>query len=94
MFWMPSEHIGKKRQKDPLGWHLALCYKDEEQLAKGTHVARHSYVKGTAGLEFVQVTHDPEKADGTLRKFVWPSEEYLKEAPVIGYGHLAGDGEA
>lgn len=47
-----------------------------------------------AGLESVQATHDPEMADNTLRKFVWPSEEYLKEAPVIGYGHLAGDGEA
>lgn len=31
--------IDGKYQKDPKGDHLTLCFKDEEMLAKGTHVA-------------------------------------------------------
>lgn len=80
-----------KRQKDPNGWHITLCYKEQEQMEKATHVASHGYVKGQNDLEFTKATHDPEKADATLKsnsKPVWPSEDKLKEAPVVGYGHL------
>ncbi|KAK2765451.1 hypothetical protein FQN54_008304 [Arachnomyces sp. PD_36] len=81
-----------KHQKDPLGWHITLCYKDVEQLTKGTHTTSHGYVKGKEDLGFVTATHDPEKADAMTKSNgqpVWPSEDKLKEAPEIGYGHLA-----
>lgn len=86
--------IGGKYQKDPLGRHVTLCYKDQAQLAQGTHVASHGYVKEKDDTELMQATHDPAKADSVLRgngKPVWPSEDQLKEAPEIGYGHFTED---
>ncbi|KAE8349408.1 hypothetical protein BDV28DRAFT_141294 [Aspergillus coremiiformis] len=83
--------INGKRQKDPLGDHVTLCYKDEDQLRRGTHVASHGYVKDGSTLEFVQATHHAEKPDSTKkrnREDVWPSEESLAIAPEIGYGHF------
>lgn len=83
-----------KHQKDPLGWHVTLCYKDEEQMAKGTHIACNGYVKGKDNLEFVQVTHAEEKVDSWEKsngKVVWPFEEDLEIAPEIGYGHFPED---
>jgi hypothetical protein len=77
--------------KDPLGLHVTLCYKDEDQLLRGTHVASHGYVKDKVNLEFVQATHHPEKSDLTKRqkgKIVWPSEDELVAAPEIAYSHL------
>ncbi|KAJ6180921.1 hypothetical protein N7519_011382 [Penicillium mononematosum] len=83
------------RQKDPLGQHVTLCYKDENQLLQGTHVASHGYVKDEVSVEFVQATHHPEKPDSAKRqrgtKTVWPSEDQLVAAPEIGYGHLPSE---
>lgn len=84
-----TTNINGKRQKDPLGDHVTLCYKDEDQLRRGTHVASHGYVKDGSTLEFVQATHHAEKPDSTKkrnREDVWPSEESLAIAPEIGYG--------
>jgi hypothetical protein len=84
--------INDIHQKDPLGPHVTLCYKDEDQLLRGTHAASHGYVSGKDNLDFVRATHDGEKADLAKRqqgkKTVWPSEEELKAAPEIGYSHL------
>ena len=33
-------------QEDPLGPHVALCYKKGNQLLQGNHVASHRYVSG------------------------------------------------
>ncbi|PYI01808.1 hypothetical protein BO78DRAFT_352848 [Aspergillus sclerotiicarbonarius CBS 121057] len=88
--------INGRRQKDPLGPHVTFCYKDEAQLAKGTHVACHGYVAGGNSLEFVRSTHAGEKADSSKKSsggVVWPSEEQLEEAPEIGYGHFPEDEE-
>ena len=77
--------------KDPLGLYVTLCYKDEDQLLRGTHVASYGYVKDKVTLEFVQATHHPEKSDLTKRqkgKIVWPSEDELVAAPEIAYSHL------
>ena len=78
-------------QKDPLGWHITLCYKDEAQLASGTHTACHGYVAGKGNLKFVKVSHAGEKADSTKKrdgKPVWSAENQLDTAPEFGYGHL------
>ncbi|KAE8168550.1 hypothetical protein BDV40DRAFT_294504 [Aspergillus tamarii] len=79
-------------QKDPLGPHVTLCYKDENQLLQDTHVSSHGYVTGKDNLEFVRATHAGEKADSTKRqkgkKTVWPSESELEVIPEIGYGHF------
>ncbi|RAL03518.1 uncharacterized protein BO80DRAFT_376556, partial [Aspergillus ibericus CBS 121593] len=86
--------INGRRQKDPLGWHVTLCYKDETQVATGTHVACHGYVKGKTNLEFVSSTHAGEKPDTWEKSsgsIVWPSVEELEEAPEIGYGHFPED---
>ncbi|PYI01432.1 hypothetical protein BO78DRAFT_411429 [Aspergillus sclerotiicarbonarius CBS 121057] len=79
-------------QIDPLGYHVTLCFKDEQQLLRGTHVSSHGYVKDQDNLEFIQATHTREKSDKTKRqrgkKDVWPSEDMLVQAPDIGYSHL------
>ncbi|KAL4981355.1 hypothetical protein BDW68DRAFT_196640 [Aspergillus falconensis] len=84
--------INGVHQKDPLGPHVTLCYKDEDQLLRGTHVASHGYVHGKDNLGFVRATHAGEKADTAKRqqgkKTVWPSENELEAVPEIGYGHL------
>ncbi|KAE8166058.1 hypothetical protein BDV40DRAFT_296870 [Aspergillus tamarii] len=83
--------INGKHQKDPMGDHVTLCYKDEEQLRKGTHVASHGYVKDWETLEFDHATHHDEKPDSTRKKrggAVWPSDNSLAIAPEIGYGHF------
>ncbi|PYI21632.1 hypothetical protein BO99DRAFT_60249 [Aspergillus violaceofuscus CBS 115571] len=83
------------RQKDPLGPHVTLCYKDENQLAHGTHNASHGYVRGKDNLEFLRATHAGEKADTTTKqngmKIVWPPESELEAIPEIGYGHITHD---
>ncbi|EHA19810.1 hypothetical protein ASPNIDRAFT_39238 [Aspergillus niger ATCC 1015] len=84
--------INGVRQKDPLGPHVTLCYKDETQILRGTHIASHGYVHGKDDLEFVRATHAGEKPDSAKRqqgrKTVWPSDEELVTAPEIGYGHF------
>lgn len=78
-------------QKDSLGPHVTLCYKDEDQLTKGTRVACHGYVEGPNRLIFVRSTHAGEKVDTWVKSsgdVVWPPEEELDEAPEIGYGHF------
>jgi len=78
-----------------LGWHVALCFKDDTQLASNTHTASHGYVNGKGDLTFVQATHSGEKLDSHLKsngKPVWPSEEVLDVAPEIGYGHFLNAG--
>ena len=63
-----------------------------DQLSKGTHVASHGYVGGKNDLDFVEASHNAEKADSLLKgngQPVWPSDDQLKEAPEIGYGHFA-----
>ncbi|PLN84282.1 hypothetical protein BDW42DRAFT_183638 [Aspergillus taichungensis] len=80
------------RCKDPLGPHVTLCYKDENQLLHGTHVASHGYVHGKDNIGFVRATHAGEKTDSAKRqqgkKTVWPPENELEAVPEIGYGHL------
>lgn len=84
--------INGVHQKDPLGPHVTLCYKDEDQLLRGTHVSSHGYVHGKDDLGFVRATHAGEKPDTAQRqqgkKTVWPSESELEVVPEIGYGHL------
>ncbi|KAJ5188448.1 hypothetical protein N7472_007462 [Penicillium cf. griseofulvum] len=79
------------RQKDPLGLHVTVCYKDGDQLLRGTHVASHGYVKDEVSVEFVEATHHPEKPDSTKRqrgtKTIWPSEDQLVAVAEIGHGH-------
>lgn len=70
---------------------MTLCYKDEDQLRRGTHVASHGYVKDGISLELTHATHHEEKPDSTMkrnRQPVWPSEDNLVAAPEIGYGHF------
>jgi hypothetical protein len=79
-------------QKDPKGPHITLCYKDDEQLQKGTHVACHGYVKDEETMELAEATDRGEKLDSTKKRNknrtpVWPSSEELWAAPDIGYGH-------
>ncbi|KAJ9256503.1 hypothetical protein DTO207G8_2506 [Paecilomyces variotii] len=86
--------INGMHQKDPLGPHVTLCYKDENQLIHGTHVASHGYVTEKETLEFVRATHAGEKADSTKRqkgKEVWPSENELEVVPAVGYVHFPSD---
>lgn len=94
-FTIPLGSINGIRQKDLLGSHVTLCYKDEDQLRRGTHVASHGYVKDEVSMEFVKATHHPEKSDLAKRqrgmKVVWPSEDQLVAAPEIGYGHLPSE---
>ncbi|OHW96497.1 hypothetical protein CSPAE12_04846 [Colletotrichum incanum] len=80
------------RQRDPKGLHVTLCYKDDEQLRNGTHVACHGYVKDAESMAFKEATHAGEKPDLTRKRNknrtpVWPSADELYAAPEIGYGH-------
>ncbi|KAK9238401.1 hypothetical protein V1525DRAFT_387647 [Lipomyces kononenkoae] len=87
----PTTSREGRHERDPLGWHVTLCFKDEAHLSSGTHIASHGYVKGRGDLTFVQATHAGEKPDSHLRirgKPVWPSEEELEVAPEIAYGHF------
>ncbi|POR37539.1 hypothetical protein TPAR_02266 [Tolypocladium paradoxum] len=84
--------INGVRQQDPKGLHVTLCYKDNEQLQKGTHIACHGYVNDEESMSFREATHAGEKPDSTKKKnknrtAVWPSEDKLYAAPEIGYGH-------
>ncbi|OAL68319.1 hypothetical protein A7C99_0258 [Trichophyton rubrum] len=79
---------------DPLGWHVTICYKDEVQASKGTHVASHGYVMGQFDLNFKKAAHAGEKVDTWEKRtggIVWPPAEDLEEAPEIGYGHFPQD---
>ncbi|KAK8061437.1 hypothetical protein PG994_007803 [Apiospora phragmitis] len=85
--------INGVRQKDPKGLHITLCYKDDEHLQKGTHIACHGYVTDGESMSFKEATQAGEKPDVTKknnknRTPVWPSEDKLYAAPEIGYGHL------
>lgn len=73
-----------------MGLHVTFCYKEQEQLDKGTHVAPHGYVTDKESVTFVQATHASEKPDATRKKkgVVWPESDELWAAPEIGYGHL------
>ena len=73
-----------KYQLDPLGWHVTLNCKNQQQLADGTHVTCHGYCNGKEDLTFRLATFAGEKQDAQT----WPSNEDLIEAPEIGYGHL------
>ncbi|KAJ5273578.1 hypothetical protein N7478_008703 [Penicillium angulare] len=87
----PTTSINGIRIKDPSGLYVTFCYKYEDQLLRGTHVASHGYVKDKATLKFVQATHHPEKSDLAKRqkgKTFWPAEEELIAAPEIAYSHL------
>ncbi|KAL4995611.1 hypothetical protein BDV10DRAFT_128272 [Aspergillus recurvatus] len=79
-------------QVDPLGYHVTLCFKDEQQLLRGTHVASHGYVRDQDNLEFIKAPHTPEKPDNTKRQRgtmdVWPPEHDLVSAAETGYSHL------
>ncbi|KAB8201511.1 hypothetical protein BDV34DRAFT_229271 [Aspergillus parasiticus] len=37
----PTTSRGGRHERDPLGWHVTLCYKDDAHLASGTHIASH-----------------------------------------------------
>lgn len=84
--------IHGKYRKDPKGPHATLCYKDEGQIQRGTHVASHSYVKSMADWTYVSASHDPEKPDSVLKsnkEEVWPASDELEEITPIAYSHLA-----
>lgn len=84
--------MGGKHVKDPNGWHLTFCYKDEKQLENDMHTACHGYVLSNSDYTFVKTTDSGEKPDSTLKtngKEVWPASADLDEAPDIGYSHLA-----
>lgn len=87
-----STSINGKRQKDPLGEHVTLCYKDQSQLDKQVHIAAHGYVTDAKTLGFKFATHRGEKSDLTVKNIkggvVWPSNDQLWEAPDIGYSHI------
>ncbi|KYK56455.1 hypothetical protein DCS_03455 [Drechmeria coniospora] len=92
-----STSIAGIHHKDPKGLHVTLCYKDEGQATRGTHVASHGYVVDAQSLEFREATHAREKADGTMKSsggLVWPPENELYAAPEIGYGHFPQDDES
>ncbi|KAF3354907.1 hypothetical protein VDGD_05248 [Verticillium dahliae] len=79
-------------QKDPKGDHITLCFKNEEHMRKGTHIACHGYVTDRNALNFREATDSPEKADSTKKKSnkkpVWPSSDKLQELPEGWYSHL------
>ncbi|OJZ86476.1 hypothetical protein ASPFODRAFT_134323 [Aspergillus luchuensis CBS 106.47] len=79
-----TTNIMGRPQKDPLGPHVTLCYKDENQMTKGTHVACHGYVEGPNRMIFVRSTHAGEKVDTWVKS----SGDIVYEAPEIGYGHF------
>ncbi|KAK3937193.1 hypothetical protein QBC46DRAFT_17124 [Diplogelasinospora grovesii] len=85
--------INGVRQQDPKGLHVTLCYKGDEQLQKGTHIACHGYVNDEESMSFREATHAGEKPDSTKKKnknrtAVWPSDDKLYAAEDIGYSHL------
>lgn len=75
-----------------MGPHLTLCYKDENQLLRGTHVASHGYVNGKNDTALLHATHAGEKKDSAKRqrgtKTVWPAENGLEAVPDVGYSHF------
>ena len=77
---------------DPLGLHATFCYKDQDQVDRGVHVACHGYVVDEVSLEYKNSTHAGEKPDSTVKnkegEVVWPGLEDLWAAPEIGYGHM------
>ena len=84
-------------QKDPKGWHVTFCYKDQNQIESKTHSACHGYVPSKDSFELVTSTHEGEKPDSTLKRngqSVWPSEDELELAPEIGYSHLSGSAKS
>ena len=72
--------------------------KDDDHVARGTHVASHGYVSGKDNLEFIGATHSAVKEYSTKRKKglpVWPSEDRVEVAPEIGYiSHFPELGES
>ncbi|CCT69824.1 uncharacterized protein FFUJ_05743 [Fusarium fujikuroi IMI 58289] len=86
--------INGKYQKDPLGDHITMCFKDDEHIRAGTHIACHGYVDSKTSLQFRETTDTPEKSDSILKKNdepVWPPSSKLYEYPHDGYySHLDG----
>ncbi|KAF4952575.1 hypothetical protein FGADI_6646 [Fusarium gaditjirri] len=86
--------INGRYQKDPLGDHITMCFKDDEHIKTGTHIACHGYVKDKANWELRKVTDTPPKSDSVLKKNkqpVWPENQFLDEYPYDGfYSHLDG----
>ncbi|KAK2805334.1 hypothetical protein FQN50_006235 [Emmonsiellopsis sp. PD_5] len=93
----PTTTIDGKYQKDPKGDHLTLCFKDEEMLAKGTHVASHGYVDSKADWNIREARHSPEKPDSTAMKRngrpVWPSGEAFAYEIEVAFGHVPDESE-
>ncbi|EFY94408.2 hypothetical protein X797_010249 [Metarhizium robertsii] len=89
--------IGGKYRTDPKGPHLTMCYKDEGQVQRGTHVASHGYVRSMTDWTFVSASHDPEKLDTVMRPNgkgrVWPPYELLTDITSIAHSHWAGQTE-
>ncbi|KAG7110478.1 hypothetical protein HYQ44_010868 [Verticillium longisporum] len=85
--------IHGKYQKDPKGPHATLCYKDQNQVESGTHVASHGYVRSMADWTYVSATHHPEKPDSVKKANrkdeIWPPSEDLREITAIAYCYLA-----
>ncbi|KAI9932287.1 hypothetical protein MW887_009799 [Aspergillus wentii] len=83
-------------QKDPNGWHITFCYKDQQQLDNKMHTACHGYLPAKDVFELTMSTHVAEKADATIKgngMAVWPSEDILEVAPEVGYSHLPDPAE-
>ncbi|KAK1234536.1 hypothetical protein PQX77_002259 [Marasmius sp. AFHP31] len=79
---------GGNHIKDPNGWHLTFCYKNEIQVANNTHTACHGYIPSKTDFTFVKATHAGQKADATLKRNGKPAASDLEEAPDVGYSHL------
>lgn len=87
-----TTRIGGKYVRDPRGNHFTFCYKDEEQVRRGTHTACHGYTPSPTNYKLTSVIITPEKADAIREqnnKPVWPTvgDENLLAGSTIGYGH-------
>lgn len=87
----PTTWINGEYRKDPKGNHLTVCFKDEDMLARGTHVASHGYLTNKTDNHIREATHMDEKPDSTVLRrsgnAVWPAGSIFYELEVA-YGHL------
>ncbi|RAL13342.1 uncharacterized protein BO97DRAFT_404867 [Aspergillus homomorphus CBS 101889] len=73
-------------------WHVTLCYKSEDHLARGQHVAAHAYVRGKEDLTLLRATYRGPKPDSQLNangKWSWAVEDESHVAQEMVYGHIS-----
>lgn len=59
--------INGNYEKDPEGYHVTLNYKNEDHIARNTHVTLHAYVDDDKNLNFRKASGTGEKPDSTPR---------------------------